>query len=407
MRRLALACALVVLTASAPRGPFDSSPALLAQDRQTPRVVAIGDIHGSLSGITGILRTAGLIDAGNKWIGGKTALLQTGDYMDRGEDVRAVLDLLMALEPQAKEAGGRAFALLGNHEVMNLVGETRDANPPIFAKFADVESEARRQKGWKDYSAIGAGKQADVYRMPQDKWMEAHPVGYIEYREAMGPKGKYGQWLRGKPMVTSFGGSIFMHAGIPPTGAPAKIDELNDALRDEVKRMDRFVQRLVDRKLALPYFTLQEVVQVALLEVTAANTLLAEAKQSGKEPDRSLLDVPLLTDAQDILKIDKWVALDPEGALWWRGLSTLPDDPTGGPILPLLTRYGAQRFVTGHTPTNDRRIAVRFGGRAALIDTGMNTQFYKGRASALEIDGEKLTAIYDDGRAQLWPQLPK
>ena len=47
------------------------------------------------------------------------------------------------------------------------------------------------------------------------------------------------------------------------------------------------------------------------------------------------------------------------------------------------------------------------GGRAALIDTGMNTQFYKGRASALEIEGEKLTAIYDDGRAQLWPQLPK
>jgi len=367
-------------------------------------VIAIGDIHGSITGITSILKVAGLVDGSNKWIGGKTALLQTGDYMDRGEDVRAVLDLLMALEPQAKDAGGRAFAVLGNHEVMNLLGETRDANPPIYAKFADAQSEARRQKGWKDYSALGAAKPADVYHLPLDKWMEAHPAGFIEYREAMSPKGKYGAWLRGKPMVTSFGGSIFMHAGIPPAGAPEKIDDLNNKLRDEVRRMDRFVQRLVDRKLALPFFTLQEIVQVAILEVTAANTLLTEARDSGKEPDRSLLDLPLLTDAQEILKVDNWLSLDPEGSLWYRGLSNVPDDPTGAPFLALLTRYGAQRFVTGHTPTNDRRIAVRFGGHAVLIDTGMNTAFYKGHASALEINGDKLTAIYEDGRVQLWPK---
>ncbi|MEO8678283.1 MAG: metallophosphoesterase, partial [Vicinamibacterales bacterium] len=281
MRRLAIVLSLVLLSAS-----------LAAQ--QQPRLIAVGDIHGSITGMTAILRTAGLVDATNKWTGAKTVFMQTGDYMDRGEDVRAVLDLLMALEPQAKSAGGRAFALLGNHEVMNLLGETRDANPPIFAKFADAQSEARRQKGWKDYSAIGAAKLAkgeavpDVYRQPEDKWMESHPPGFIEYRDAIGPKGKYGAWLRGKPMVTITGGSIFMHAGIPPATAPAKIDELNDQLKDEVRRMDRFVQRLVDRKLALPFFTLQEVVQVALVEVQAANALLTAAKESGQQADRAL-----------------------------------------------------------------------------------------------------------------------
>lgn len=397
MRRLALVLSLVLALSSLTSG-------------QTPRVIAIGDIHGSIEGITGILKAAGLIDASHHWIGGKAALLQTGDYMDRGENVRAVLDLLMALEPQAKDAGGRALALLGNHEVMNLLGETRDASAPIYAKFSDAQSEARRQKGWKDYSALGAAKMARgeavpyIYRQPQEAWMEAHPPGYIEYRDAIGPKGKYGSWLRGKPMVTSFGGSIFMHAGIPPATAPAKIDDLNDKLKDEVRRMDRFVQRLVDRKLGLPFFTLQEIVQIALAEVTAANTLMADAKASGKELDRSLLDVPLLTDAQEILKVDTWLSLDPDASLWWRGLSTVPDDEAGGPFLPLLTRYGAQRFVTGHTPTNDRRIWVRFGGRAVLIDTGMNTAVYKGRASALEIDGERLTAIYEDGRVPLWPR---
>src|SRR4029079_11352968 len=102
---------------------------------------------------TGILRATGLTDASNKWIGGKAVLMQTGDYMDRGEEVRAVMDLLMAIEPQAKDAGGRAFALLGNHEVMNLLGETRDANPPIYAKFSDAQSESKRQAGWTAYAA--------------------------------------------------------------------------------------------------------------------------------------------------------------------------------------------------------------------------------------------------------------
>ena len=111
--------------------------------------------------------------------------------------------------------------------------------------------------------------------------------------------------------------------------------------------------------------------------------------------------MPLLTDAQEILKVDKWLSLDPEHALWYRGLSSVADDPNGGPFAPLLTKYGQQRFVTGHTPTQDRRINVRFGGRSILIDTGMNTQFYKGRGSALEMIGDKFTAIYEDGKMPL------
>ena len=393
MRRSAFVLSIVLLLSA-------SLPA------QQQRILAIGDIHGSLTGLTGILRATGLIDAANKWSGGKAVLMQTGDYMDRGEDVRAVMDLLMALEPQAKDAGGRAFALLGNHEVMNLLGETRDANPPIYAKFADAQSESKRQAGWTAYAALSAAKKekgepiSDAYKLTKEQWLEAHPPGYIEYRDAMGPKGKYGQWLRGKPMVAVFSGAIYMHAGINPAMAPDKLDDLNDKLKDEVKRMDRFLQRLVDKKLALPYFTLQEVVQVAATELQAANAVLTEAKTTGNPPSKQL-DVPLLTDAQEVLKVDKWVSLDPENALWYRGLSTVPDDPAGGPFAALLTKYGQQRFITGHTPTQDRYIGVRFGGRSILIDTGMNREFYKGKPSALEIIGDQFTAIYEDGKTPL------
>jgi hypothetical protein len=161
------------------------------------------------------------------------------------------------------------------------------------------------------------------------------------------------------------------------------------------------VKRLVDAKLALPSFTLNEILMVAVNEITVANGVLAAAKASGEPLDPTKLNLPLLKEAQDVLTIDQWVVVNPEGALWYRGLAMLPDDPTGGPFAALLQRYGAKRFVTGHTPQQDRNINVRYGGRAVLIDTGMLTSVYKGRPSALEIVGDKLTAIYEDGRVPL------
>ena len=372
------------------------------------RTVAIGDIHGDLQSFKSILQKAGLADATGKWTGGNASFVQTGDYLDRGTDVRALMDLLMALEPQAKSAGGRALALLGNHEVMNLFGETRDVNPATYATFTDADSQKRLDAAWTAYQKIGAAKRSngdevpDVLAQSHDAFVKAHPLGYIEYREALGPHGQYGAWLRRKPMVTKVAGSIFLHAGIPPATAPSNIDALNDELHDEIQRVDRFMERLVDAKLALPSFTLPEVLQVASAEIDRANKLTAEARAKATRVERSKIDVLLVTEASQFLKIDKWLALDPENAMWWRGTSTLPDDPTGGPFAPLLARYGAARFVTGHTPTAPAfRITVRFGGRVVLIDTGMNKAFYSGRASALEIADGGLTAIYEDGRVPL------
>ena len=142
---------------------------------------------------------------------------------------------------------------------------------------------------------------------------------------------------------------------------------------------------------------------MAVNEITVANALLAAAKASGEALDPAKLNLPLLKEAQDLLTIDQWVVVHPEGALWYRGLATLPDDPTGGPFAALLQRYGAKRFVTGHTPQQDRNINLRYGGRVVLIDTGMLTSYYKGRPSALEIAGDKLTAIYEDGRVDVTP----
>ena len=378
-------------------------------DGQAPRLVAVGDIHGDVESLTAILRQAGLIDEAGAWVGGTATLVQTGDYLDRGERVRAVLDLLMALEDKARAGGGRVVTLLGNHEAMNLLGVTRDATPEIYAGFGDVGSRARLDSAWTEYQKLGAALAAGGEAVPlaltqtRESFELAHPLGYVEYREALGPRGKYGRWLRDKPVVVMLGDSIFLHAGIPPASAPQRLDALNTQMRDEVRRMDRFVQRLVDKKLALPFFTLEEVLNVTSAQIAAANRATAAAKASGDTRPLARLDLDFLREAEAVLTIDKWLGIDGDGAMWWRGLADDPDDPAGGPLLPLLQRYKAARFVVGHTPTATRRVAVRFGGRAVLLDTGMNREYYKGNPAAVEIAGNQLTAIYLDRREPLAP----
>ena len=76
--------------------------------------------------------------------------------------------------------------------------------------------------------------------------------------------------------------------------------------------------------------------------------------------------------------------VNPEGALWYRGFATLTRRPDRRTIRGASHEVRCERFVTGPHAATDRTITVRFGGRVMLIDTGMLTGYYKGRASALE-----------------------
>ena len=111
-------------------------------DILAPRVVAIGDVHGAYEGFLSILRLAGIVNEKGRWAGGKAHLVQTGDLLDRGKDTRKVLDLVMRLEGEAKKAGGRVHALLGNHEVMNVLGDLRYVNAEEYEAFRTPDTEA-------------------------------------------------------------------------------------------------------------------------------------------------------------------------------------------------------------------------------------------------------------------------
>ena len=380
----------------------------VAQSSAPPRVVAIGDIHGDFDAFRGILENAGILDAAGRWIAGRTTLVQTGDMIDRGTKVRAVMDLLMGLEEQATAAGGRVQVLLGNHEGLNLAGEGRDVTPAIYATFADEQSEERRQAAYDAYVKLCAARSLQLPRptpriyqpSSRDLWMAEHPPGFIEYRDAFGPQGRYGSWLRTKPAVLQLGDTVFQHAGIKPDVAPRKLEDINKQVATEIKRIDEYRSRMTARNLILPFFTLEEVLAAAQAELAGGGNArrTADGIEGLGSSDSS---DPL--GLEGLLRSGTWALFDANGPMWFRGFATWSAVEGAAQITKLLRRYNVAHFVVGHSVVSTMRITPRFSAAVFLIDTGMLSSVYQGgRASALEIRDGRFTAIYADQRAILF-----
>jgi len=368
----------------------------------TTRIVAVGDVHGNFEGLTSILQTAGIIDAKQDWAGGKTIFVQTGDITDRGNGVRQALDLLMRLEGQAKRAGGRVEALLGNHEVVNILGDFRDIPPAVFASFADEKSEKRRAKAYDDLVKEARRRGQEDAAPSRDAWMAAHPPGFIEHAEAVGPKGKYGRWFRSHKVVTAINNTAFMHAGINHT-FQGSLDDVNRTAAAEIAAWDATKQEMVKDKLIPAFATLSETVAAASAEITRLNAAIKNQKPGASARTRQYIE-----KLQRVAAIEKSSLLAMDGPMWFRGFA-LWAETDEKPFTALLGRLGVGRFVAGHTPMPQaptlRGIRNRWAFRIFQIDTGMlgGSFFPGGRASALELSGDRITAIYTDSREVVVP----
>ena len=368
------------------------------------RVVAVGDVHGDLDALVSILQEAAIIDDQRRWSGGNATLVQTGDILDRGAQDRQVMDLFMELEMQASKGGGRVVVLLGNHEMMNIMGDLRYVAPEVYGSFVDAKSKQRRQKAYQDNVALikqraqALGKPTEITSEFEQQWMEEHPTGFLEYREALKPKGKYGHWLRERPAIVQIADTIFLHGGIHPSLASLKVKEINQRIKDEIRAFDTYTQHMVQEKLILSFFTLNEIVSSAQVEVE-------RREAEGGKQDQQL---------KELLTFGSWLSTHPDGPLWFRGFAQWSEEEGARQLSQLLKAYEAKRFVVGHTirsllrnigggtPQLPVQIQMRFQGKVFLIDTGMLSSYYQGgQASALEIRDGKFTAIYLDGRKEL------
>ena len=173
--------------------------------------------------------------------------------------------------------------------------------------------------------------------------VEKMPLGFLEMRLAFGRDGEYGRWLRQNPATVTINGFVFVHGGISPAFAATGCEAINERLRKDL---------------------------INDLDKTRAAPLASLAGRA-------------------------------DGPLWYRGLAQEPD-AFAPQVDDILSKLHARAIVIAHTVTAPGKVTTRFGNRVILIDTGMNPAYVSdGRASALEIRGDEVAAIYVDRREEL------
>ncbi len=323
------------------------------------RVVTVGDVHGSYDNLVKVLTMAGLLDRSGHWGGGKAVLVQVGDVLDRGVRTRPALDLLMRLEKEARQAGGRVIVLLGNHEVMNMLGDMSAVQASEYAEWKPPDTAGSPTPGSKTprmqyvdivterahEEAKAAGQPFDEQRYRQ-KVLEETPPGRVEREQALSPQGTYGLWIRGHDVIATVNGVAFLHGGLTPEVAALGCERVNRQVRSEL------------------------------------STDLAKTKANPREA----------------------LSTQEDGPLDYRGLAQGDEVALLPSVEKVLQSMGVKAVVIGHTPTGDGKIHSRFGGRVMVVDVGMLADL-GGHLAALEMgfDGS-MTAIYPTGRVVLRPK---
>lgn len=176
-----------------------------------PRIVVLGDIHGDYDLLISSLKLAKVIDDNNNWIAEKgTFVVQVGDQVDRcrptlngdcnkdknltfqdeDSDVK-ILKFMTKLDKEASKDGSRVISLLGNHEIMNSMGDMR------YVSYKGI-------KGFENYKDPKSG--------------EKFKSGLEARKYAFAPGNEYGTFMGCTRLSTVIIGSwIFVHAGILPS----------------------------------------------------------------------------------------------------------------------------------------------------------------------------------------------
>ena len=241
------------------------------------------------------------------------------------------------------------YPLLGNHEVMRIVGDWRYVSEGEYQSFRTGSSSDVRDAVYERSAAAEASRAKEQKRAFDDaafraQFMREVPLGYIEMRTAFAEQGEYGRWLRGGDTVIRINGIVFLHGGVSETAAALGCAGINEAVRRDIQ---------------------------------------------GPPPPPE--------------KVATMFATSETGPVWYRGLAQQPESSFEPTLERILAALGGRAIVVGHTPVLPGRIITRFGGRVIQIDSGMlDTTFFPGGvASALEIKDGVFTAIYADRREPL------
>ena len=332
------------------------------------RVVVFPDVHGAYQELLSLLRETAVIDESLHWRGGDTHLVSLGDLLDRGPDSRKVLDLLMRLEREAREAGGAVHQLLGNHEVMNIVGDLRYVSAAEYAAFAGPEDAKLRDQAWQ----LVQLQEPDAARTEFDT---AFPAGYFAHRQAYSATGQYGAWLLTKPFLLTINDTAFVHAGLPEMVARLGLEATNRTLHTELAE---YLQTwaTIEKELGLAR-------PVPFLE--RPDTVAARGAEQQSQTLLAMQDAEIFTV---------------KGPTWYRGQALCYPFTEAANVDAALAKLGVSRVVAGHTVSPTGRALSRFDGRVILLDAGMLESAYQGSPTAFIFENGRWTVAYADRPGQ-------
>ena len=366
MRGLALALLLI----SAPAVGADSPVRFAGAER----VVAFADVHGAYPELVALLRETAVIDESLRWQAGKTHLVSLGDLVDRGDDSRKVLDLLMRLQEEAERAGGAVHVALGNHEIMNIVGDLRYVSRGEYAAFAGSDDDALRETAWQRVLA----QEPDATRVAFDA---DYPPGYFAHRQAFSAEGRYGAWLLQQSFVVVVNDTAFAHGGLPAAVAKLGLGGTNRSLHAQLTAYLQSWQAL-ESKLSL-------VRPVGFRERPAAIAGRVSEERAQNFADLQLAEV-----------------FTSDGPTWYRGQALCNRFTEDENLDAALDALDVARLVVGHTVSPTGRALSRFEGRVILLDAGMLRPVYGGSPAALILEDGRLELAYADLPGQrLAPEL--
>jgi len=327
------------------------------------KIVAVGDLHGDYENFITILRGTKLIDKKNRWIGGKTHLVQIGDVMDRGPDAKKIFDLLMRLEKEAEEAGGKVHALIGNHEEYNIADLALDfpgwvTHKQFISFLTDdfrkkQEKKFRKEKGKNPPKKTNSDSSTDYNFEEEWKKILRDVVGSDNHparrNYSKNFNKKYGKWILKHNAVIKINDIIFVHGGISEEFSTEKLKDINDRLR----------------------FELQD-----------QRWTVMNSKLKGRIPEQQI----------------KYFR-NTEGPLWYRDLATVREEYFKENVTRILNNLKAHHIVCAHTPMRrkDEESMKRFNDRVWIIDTNISRAYgLYGRMSALVIEeyGKKFRVLW-------------
>ncbi|WP_276483738.1 metallophosphoesterase [Paraflavitalea pollutisoli] len=162
-------------------------------------IFALSDIEGNFAAFRKLLVANHIIDTNLNWSFGNGHFVICGDVFDRGEQVTECLWLIYKLELQAIEMGGYVHFIMGNHDVMNLQGNSRYAQKKYTQTANDLKSQG----------------------------ITLYP-----------PHSILGKWLRTKNIVEQIDSLIFVHGGLgiefTSEVANSNLDEINNQYRQSI-----------------------------------------------------------------------------------------------------------------------------------------------------------------------------